>query len=217
MSDFIPIDPQEHYRNDIVFALDEIYRMVSDYQLQKGKTHAPELLKQYKLCQNGMYRSLLKKYGTQNTNRKFSIFAEYQYDNEDALKQIVAYKKNWKNMFMNADQKIHFMWYCFNAHIADLNVALKKRDDTIADLENRVIDCQINISDLEIQVDMLQDENHDLHIELGITKVALIDAGIINMPVPVYDYTQIASRIAPFKKELLTVYFFGSKIEDLYD
>ena len=205
MTDFAMIDPQNDYRMDVMLGLDEIYRMVSDYQLQKNKSHAPRLLEIYKLKQNDIYRDLLKKYGTNCTNRNYDIFVHYNFDDETKLREISAYKKNWKNFFMDEKQQCHYLWYCFNHQMASLQSQLKQKDATIDDLDERLIDCQVSISDLEQQVETLTVENDRLLFDVIKMRGILTDAGLIEMPAPVYNYLSIAARIDPFKQELLTV------------
>lgn len=92
---------------------------------------------------------------------------------------------------------------------------LEKKMKKIEDYESRIEilethiddtdDLQIAISDLESKYDLLEEENKNLKNEISDLKNLLMEKNIIDKPVPNYDYNDIANRILPFKKELMTV------------
>lgn len=94
--------------------------------------------------------------------------------------------------------------------ISELEKKMKKIDyeSRIETLETHIDDTddlQIEIHELENKYAFLEEENKNLKNEISDLKNLLTEKGIIDKPVPIYNYINIANRILPFKKELMTV------------
>lgn len=97
-----------------------------------------------------------------------------------------------------------------NEHSFELNHLRKKMveyDLAIDKLNTRLYEMEIehkqSLALLDATNSSLQRQNQVLHDELNMMKALLTENGIIDKPRPVYNYTEIASRIETFKYELL--------------
>lgn len=85
---------------------------------------------------------------------------------------------------------------------------LEKKMKKIEDYESRIEILETHTDDLqndEYHYAFLEEENKNLKNEISDLKNLLIEKDVIDKPVSIYDYINIANRILPFKKELLTV------------